>query len=89
MTNKLVVTALGAMVAVGVGSQAVAANPQTPVHKKFSGYQKRYALAKADMNDCTSVDSCDETEHSVKHAWLGLPKGTCSNIVGIRTEDLI
>jgi uncharacterized membrane protein len=97
MSKKLVVAALGAMVAVGIGAQAVGQGTSTTknktatAHKKLHrGYEKCYGIAKAGMNDCgSSTEACagQSKEDGAKNAWLGLPKGTCNKIVGGSTTE--
>ena len=54
------------------------------------GMEKCYGVAKAGKNDCqTNTSACagsSKTDNQ-KDAWIYVPKGTCSKIVGGSTES--
>jgi uncharacterized membrane protein len=73
MSNKIILSALSAIVAVGIGSQAIADDMSTSknsmmMQKKTkemlknempSGFEKCYGIAKAGKNDCASgTEAC-------------------------------
>jgi uncharacterized membrane protein len=89
MSNPIVITALTAIVAVGLATSTTSFADQTsksPAPAKMAkGLEKCYGIAKAGMNDCANgSNSCagSATTDGVKDAWLFLPKGTCNKIVG-------
>lgn len=99
MSKKIIVAALGAVVAMGIGSQAIADNAasmkmQAQTKKMLTkempkGFEKCYGIAKAGKNDCASgSEACagQSTVDGSKDAWLGVPVGTCSKIVGGSTS---
>lgn len=87
MTNKIVVAAaLGAVLA--MGTAAVAQTNMKPP-KLMKGLEKCYGIAKAGQNDCsTGTTSCsgESKQDGDKQAWISVPKGTCSKIVGGSTQ---
>lgn len=91
MSKKIVIAALGAVLAIGLGSQAMADDSKMDM-KKFKmpkGMEKCYGIAKAGKNDCGSgKTSCagSSKADSDKSAWISVPKGTCDKIVGGSTE---
>lgn len=99
MSNKIIVSALSAVVALGFGTQAIADtnNPamQTKTMKMLNtempkGFEKCYGIAKAGMNDCASGTSACAGQSKVdgaKDAWLGVPTGTCNKIAGGSTTE--
>ena len=98
MSNKIIISALGAIVAMGLGSQALADEmmqnktntTNTMLNKEMqSGFEKCYGIAKAAKNDCASgTETCagQSKTDGAKEAWLGVPKGTCDKIVGGSTS---
>ena len=102
MSKKIVVAALGAVVALGLGAQAMA-DTATPASMKMQketkkmltkempkGFEKCYGIAKAGKNDCASgSEACagQSKADSAKDAWVGVPKGTCDKIVGGSTSE--
>jgi uncharacterized membrane protein len=92
MSKKIVIAALGAVLAMGLGSQAMAADSAMDM-KKFKmpkGMEKCYGIAKAGKNDCASGSvSCagSSKADSDKSAWLMVSKGTCDKIVGGNTKS--
>lgn len=98
MCNKSIITALGAVVALGIGSPALADTSiqmQANTSKKLmtvmpQGFEKCYGIAKAGKNDCgggTEACAGQATKDGAKNSWLGLPKGTCDKIVGGSTTE--
>ncbi len=98
MSNKTLITTLSAVVALGIGSQALAdtnTNMQNKTAKMLTtempqGFEKCYGIAKAGKNDCAGgAESCagQATQDGAKNAWIGVPKGTCSKIVGGSTTE--
>lgn len=103
MSKKVVIAALGAVVAMGMGAQAMAADTtgttaatakstsamnMTPHMMK--GMEKCYGIAKAGKNDCGSaIEACagQSKTDGAKGSWLAVPKGTCDKIVGGSTEE--
>lgn len=96
--NKMIIAALGAVVAMGIGSLAMADNTSSNMSSMMQqktnttlmkampgGFEKCYGIAKAGTNDCaTATEACagQSKKDGAKDAWIGLPKGTCSKIVG-------
>ncbi len=83
MMNSFVKAAFAGALGVGMAAAAlVHAGPAaTP---KFTA-EKCYGIAKAGHNDCeTSASACAGTSKTdnQRDAWLYVPKGTCSKIVG-------
>lgn len=79
----LLSTALSGLLALGVttaSTQALAADKE-----------KCYGVAKAGKNDCqTATSSCagTSTKDGQKDAWLMVPAGTCSKLVGGNTKSM-
>jgi uncharacterized membrane protein len=95
MSNKIIISALGAIVAIGLGSQALAddtmqSKTKTMLNKEMpAGFEKCYGIAKTAKNDCASgTEACagQSKTDGAKDAWLGVPKGTCDRIVGGSTN---
>jgi uncharacterized membrane protein len=90
MSKKIVVAALGAVLAVGLSAPTFA--DKTMDMKNFKmpkGMEKCYGIAKAGKNDCgTAKYSCagSSTTDGDKTAWMMVPKGTCNKIVGGSSE---
>ena len=62
-----------------------AANAQVHPEKPTYAYEKCYGVARAGLNDCfTAKNSCagTTTRDNEPQAWIYVPKGTCSRIVG-------
>lgn len=85
-SERLLLSALSGALALGALSPApalahqngCAAAPSVP-HEKCAG------IVKAGKNDCaTAANSCAgaATKDGEKDAWIYVPKGTCSKIVG-------
>ncbi len=98
MTNKAIITALGAVVSLGLSQQALSdtnTKVQTQTMQNLTqqmpqGFEKCYGIAKAGKNDCGSgTEACagQSTTDNAKNAWIGLPKGTCDKIVGGSTTE--
>lgn len=102
MSNKVLITTLSAIIATGLGSQAIAApndaastamqnkTKATLMQEMPAGFEKCYGIAKAGKNDCASgTEACagQAKSDNSKDAWLGLPKGTCERIVGGSTSE--
>lgn len=75
-----------ALIATAVGSLiCAAANAQVHPEKPTYAYEKCYGIARAGFNDCfTAKNSCagTTTRDNEPQAWIYVPKGTCSRIVG-------
>lgn len=97
MSKKIVIAALGAVVAMGLTSQSYADADKlkskivdTKMQKMMKGMEKCYGIAKAGKSDCGSTTlSCggESTVDGDKHAWIYVPKGTCDKIVGGSTKE--
>ncbi len=100
MSKPVIVAALGAVVALGLCSAAVADNSGSMQMQKHTkkmlmkempgGFEKCYGIAKAGKNDCASgTEACagQAKMDGAKDAWLGVPKGTCDKIVGGSTTE--
>lgn len=64
---------------------SAAANAQVHPEKPTYAYEKCYGIARAGLNDCfTAKNSCagTTTRDNEPQAWIYVPKGTCSRIVG-------
>ena len=91
MSNKIIVAALGAVIAMGISTQAAADTTKMDMKnfKMPKDTEKCYGIVKAGKNDCgTGTTSCagSATADNDKSAWIMLPKGTCDKIVGGSTE---
>ncbi len=99
MSNKMVISTLGAIVALGFSAQCMAADPgnttmQNTTAEKLktempTGFEKCYGIAKSGKNDCASgTQACagQSKVDNAKDAWVGLPKGTCDRILGGSTS---
>jgi uncharacterized membrane protein len=75
-----------AMLAAAVASaMSAAASAQVHPEKPTYAYEKCYGIARAGLNDCfTAKNSCagTTTRDNEPQAWIYVPKGTCSRIVG-------
>jgi len=87
-TTNLALTALGAVLALSVNSDAFAGpvnmeDMTKDIHK--APIEKCYGIAKANQNDCaTHTNACSgqSKEDNAKDAWIAVPKGICERIVG-------
>lgn len=91
MSKRIVIAALGAVVAMGLNAQASADTSKMDMKnfKMPKGMEKCFGIAKAGQNDCGSgKTSCagSSTKDGDKSAWLMVPKGTCNRIVGGSTS---
>jgi uncharacterized membrane protein len=101
MSNKVIISTLSAIIAIGFGSQAIADDTSNSMmmQKKTkdmlmkempTGFEKCYGIAKAGKNDCASgTEACagQSKTDGAKEAWLGVPMGTCERIVGGNTTS--
>jgi len=72
-----------------VSAVSAIASAQVHPEKPTYPYEKCYGVAKAGMNDCfTAKNSCagTTTRDNEPQAWIYVPKGTCSRIVGGTTN---
>jgi uncharacterized membrane protein len=68
-----------------VSAMSAVASAQVHPEKPTYAYEKCYGIARAGFNDCfTAKNSCagTTTKDSEPQAWIYVPKGTCSRIVG-------
>jgi uncharacterized membrane protein len=90
MSKKIVLSALTAIVALGVAQADAQSTPTKPA-KMLKGMEKCFGVAKAGMNDCgtpTNTGCAGSSKvDSDKGAWIYLPKGTCNKIVGGSTKE--
>jgi len=80
--NKVIVSAISAVLAMCSGSAAFAADKATPAAEQT---EKCFGISKAGVNDCaTGANSCagSAVKDGQKDAFLLLPTGLCSKIVG-------
>lgn len=88
MRNKVVISTLSAILAIGIANTADAQAPasSTKAPKMLKGMEKCYGIAKAGLNDCGTPSNSGCAGSSKvdgdKAAWLYVPKGTCNKIVG-------
>jgi uncharacterized membrane protein len=78
----LLATAVSSLIAATASAQV---HPEKPTY----AYEKCYGVARAGFNDCfTAKNSCAGTATSdgEPQAWIYVPKGTCSRIVGGSTR---
>ena len=91
MSNKFAIAALGAILSVGLGAEAIAdTTAGTQAAKPDSNTEKCFGIVKAGKNDCGSATAqCagSSTKDNAKDAWILLPKGTCDKIVGGSTKE--
>ena len=77
-SQLLIATAVGSL----IGTAALAqVHPEKPTYS----YEKCYGISRAGLNDCfTAKNSCagTTTRDNEPQAWIYVPKGTCSRIVG-------
>lgn len=89
MSKKVILATLSTILAVGVAGQA-AAEMDMKAMKNMKGMEKCYGIAKAGKNDCGSATQACAAQSKMdgaKNAWLAVPKGTCSKIVGGNTSE--
>jgi len=70
-------------------AMTAAASAQVHPEKPTYPYEKCYGIARAGLNDCfTAKNSCagTTTKDNEPQAWIYVPKGTCSRIVGGSTS---
>lgn len=97
MSQKIIHATLLAVVAMGIGTQAIAdntksanSNNNTMMPKMAKGMEKCYGIAKAGQNDCGSatIDCAGMSKtDGAKNAWISVPKGSCEKIVGGSTKE--
>lgn len=66
-------------------AMSAVASAQVHPEKPTYPYEKCYGIARAGLNDCfTAKNSCagTTTKDNEPQAWIYVPKGTCSRIVG-------
>jgi uncharacterized membrane protein len=79
--QKLVYTAMAAVVSIGM---SLAATAQAASHAK-ADMEKCYGVAKAGQNDCgTATHSCSgqSKTDNAPNEWKLVPKGTCEKMGG-------
>ena len=84
MTTLAIATAVAGALAAGAASAQ-----QGPAPKPDFKFEKCYGVAKAGHNDCqTAANSCagQVRKDMQADAWLYVPAGLCSKIVGGSTE---
>jgi hypothetical protein len=82
MSKKMIITALGTIVAMGITSQNVSANSNTQIlPKKTSRRTLTKELPSSDLVATNESYATEVTTNSAKKAWLGSPIGTCDKIV--------
>jgi len=67
-----------------IGTAAAQVHPEKPTY----AYEKCYGVVRAGLNDCfTPNNSCAGTvaRDNEPQAWIYVPKGTCTRIVGGNT----
>ena len=80
---------IAAAVATALGTPLIARAQDGPAPKPQFAAEKCYGVAKAGKNDCqTSNSSCAGTSKRDNQgdAWIYVPAGSCSKIVGGSTE---
>ncbi|MES2216931.1 MAG: DUF2282 domain-containing protein [Pseudomonadota bacterium] len=87
MRNKIVISTLTAILAVGIITDANAQTTSTAKPEKMlKGMEKCYGIAKSGLNDCGTPSNSGCAGSSKidgdKAAWIYVPKGTCNKIVG-------
>src|ERR1700722_15496131 len=92
MSNKLIINAITAVIALSVNASAVADNQVTANKKQtdmqnteVQGMDRCFGIAKAGLNDCgNSSHSCSGGAKidSDPNEWLFVPTGLCRRIVG-------
>lgn len=85
MSNKMIINAISAVIALGMGSTALAENDMSKMMGNIEGMEKCYGVAKANRNDCgTSSHNCagESKIERDKSAWILVPTGTCDKIAG-------
>lgn len=93
MSKKVALVALGAVVAIGIGSNSLAddnSNKKVTSPHLVKGMEKCFGVAKAGKNDCGSGSLACAGQSKIdrdKMAWILVPKGTCDKIVNGSTEE--
>lgn len=83
--DKIVMTAITAVLALTAGTVMTTAVYAAPVTTSQPEMEKCYGIAKAQMNDCkTDHTSCagSTTKDSQPDGFLLVPQGLCNKIVG-------
>lgn len=94
MFNKIIVSAISAVLALSItGSCSAAASKQGEEMAKsmgqIKGMEKCYGIAKANQNDCGTANHSCAGESKIdgdKNAWMMVPTGLCNKIVGGKTK---
>jgi uncharacterized membrane protein len=95
MPNKIVMSTLSAILAVGIANTATADTTTMPTKptpvKMLKGMEKCFGIAKAGLNDCgtkTNTGCAGSSKvDGEKDAWIYVPRGTCNKIVGGSTQE--
>lgn len=99
MSKKIITTTLATIIAMSLGTSAMADAGNPAAEKKTKekltkempkGFEKCYGIAKAGKNDCgSSTEACagQSKVDGAKDAWIGLATGTCDRIVGGSTTE--
>ena len=89
MRNPIAMSAIAAILAIGTCQAETPPPVTTPVSQPadtLKSMEKCYGISKAGMNDCgTATNNGCAGSAKVdgdKSAWILVPKGTCSRIVG-------
>lgn len=92
MRNKMIKSAISAVLVMGVATIAVAEtnNNSMQMSGNIEGMEKCFGIAKAGQNDCaTASHSCageSKTDRD-KEAWINVPTGVCNKIAGSSTKS--
>ena len=96
MINKIITNAIATVLAMGVGSSALAetkssdTSTDTMQMGNIQGMEKCYGIAKKGRNDCGSASHGCAGEAKIdgdKSEWLSVPTGVCNRIVGGSTKN--
>lgn len=91
MSNKIIITAISAVLALGANSFCEASEPNANATPDMSqmgnipGMEKCYGVAKAGRNDCaTETHGCggEAKVDGDQSEWMLVPTGLCQKIVG-------
>ena len=94
MANKIISTAISAVIALGAcnlnAATAVAQPAQNTQqnsmqHMAMAGMEQCYGIAKAGMNDCAAANSSCGGQSKMdgdKTVWIAVPTGLCNKLVG-------
>lgn len=88
MSQKIIINAITAVLALGVSATpifAAAETANTPQVMDPSKSEKCYGIAKAGQNDCSAANHGCSGESKIagdKSQWLYVPTGLCNKIVG-------